>query len=503
METQAVTAEALKGQLATITTDLGNLATKFKEADDARKAEFAKHGEVSEATGKKLDEHGTKMVELQEELKAVAKRLDDAEAMKQRPVNLGGDPEDSPAARFLKSDAYLSYQKRGGRNTDEVEVGSFKRFTTQEARAAAAKALLSTTNLNDALIQPFLAPQVGTVDRQVTIRDLIPTQPIGSPKLEYAEIIGFVEGAVAVSGITRTGNVATVTTGTAHGYDDGDRVRIAGATQTEYNRIAVIRNVTSTTFQYDVQGAPVTPATGTITAQRVGPGSSAAATVAEGAAKPESEFEVILRTLTAAKLAHWLPITRELAQDAPAFRAFIENQLLAELPYAEERQILYGDGTGSNMQGIMTHPNIQHYLWSEGETGDNRVDALVRARVRAEMARLPVTAVVVNPLDWADVVLAKGSDGHYIFGMNGNRAEDFVAMRVVRTPSIAAGEALVGGFGIGATIYDVEQAQMFITDSHDDYFIKNKLAILAEERLMMPIWRPEAFVAVSYDSAPA
>jgi len=74
-------------------------------------------------------------------------------------------------------------------------------------------------------------------------------------------------GFPAISGITRSSGVATATTASAHGLVVGDKVRISGATQTEYNGTVVVVTVpTSTTFTYAVSGTPDTPATGTIIA---------------------------------------------------------------------------------------------------------------------------------------------------------------------------------------------------------------------------------------------
>lgn len=67
-----------------------------------------------------------------------------------------------------------------------------------------------------------------------------------------------------VSGITRSGTTATVTTTAAHRFKVGDKVVMSGATQTEYNGTMVITTVpTATTFTYEVSGSPATPATGT------------------------------------------------------------------------------------------------------------------------------------------------------------------------------------------------------------------------------------------------
>lgn len=72
----------------------------------------------------------------------------------------------------------------------------------------------------------------------------------------------------AVTSVTRTGSVATVTTTAPHEYQTGQTVRIAGAAQTDYNGAFTITVTGASTFTYTVPGTPVTPATGTITAAR-------------------------------------------------------------------------------------------------------------------------------------------------------------------------------------------------------------------------------------------
>jgi HK97 family phage major capsid protein len=74
---------------------------------------------------------------------------------------------------------------------------------------------------------------------------------------------------------------------------------------------------------------------------------------------------------------------------------------------------------------------------------------------------------------------------------------------VIDTPAIAEGTALVGAFGTGAQLYDREQATVRITDSHADFFVKNAIVVLAEERLALAVKRPESFVEVTFDAAPS
>lgn len=78
----------------------------------------------------------------------------------------------------------------------------------------------------------------------------------------------FLRPTSLVSGITRSGTIATVTTSFAHHYLTGDRITISGAVQSGYNLSNVVITVTGTaTFTYDVDAGTTSPATGTIYAQ--------------------------------------------------------------------------------------------------------------------------------------------------------------------------------------------------------------------------------------------
>lgn len=74
------------------------------------------------------------------------------------------------------------------------------------------------------------------------------------------------DSPASVTSITRSGYTATVTQ-TAHGLAVGDEVLIQGAAQLDYNGLQTVATApTANTYTYMVQGTPVTPATGTLTA---------------------------------------------------------------------------------------------------------------------------------------------------------------------------------------------------------------------------------------------
>jgi HK97 family phage major capsid protein len=58
---------------------------------------------------------------------------------------------------------------------------------------------------------------------------------------------------------------------------------------------------------------------------------------------------------------------------------------------------------------------------------------------------------------------------------------------------------LVGSFRLGATLFDRMAATVRTSDSHSDYFVANKVAILIEERIALAVHRPDFFVETTID----
>lgn len=237
-----------------------------------------------------------------------------------------------------------------------------------------------------------------------------------------------------------------------------------------------------------------------------------AATVAERdggdyAAKPQSTLSFRGEQSPVRTIAHWESAHRNTLADEPQLRAIIDNELLYGLRLAEDDQILNGDGTGENLLGVLETDDIQSYSWSSGAltpVPDNKCDAIRRAATLAFLANYEPTGVVVHPNDWEDMELTKNTQGSYLLAVSMNTGADQRIWRipVIDTPAIDEGTALVGAFGTGAQLYDREQATIRISEQHADFFIRNAIVILAEERLALAVKRPESFVKVTFDNAP-
>ena len=225
-------------------------------------------------------------------------------------------------------------------------------------------------------------------------------------------------------------------------------------------------------------------------------------------AKPQSTLTFVGEQAPVRTLAHWEAAHRNVLADEPQLRSIIDNELLYGLRLQEDAQIITGNGSGENLQGILGATGVQTYAWSAGATlpvKDTKADAIRRAATLSFLAYYEPTGVVMHPNDWEDVELTKDSNGQYLVAVSVALGGEPRVWRlpVIETPAMPEGMCVVGAFGTGAQLYDREGPSIRISEQHSDFFIRNAIVVLAEQRLALAIKRPEAFVKVTFNSAPS
>lgn len=216
-----------------------------------------------------------------------------------------------------------------------------------------------------------------------------------------------------------------------------------------------------------------------------------AAPVAETTLKPESNLTFEQRDAKVIKLAHWIKASTEILDDAPALQSTIDQRLRYGLDYVEDLQLLMGSGTGNNLAGIYT--TAQAYAAPFAVTGATAIDILRLAFLQGELALLPADAAVLHPSSWARIELTKDTQGRYIIGNpQGGLQPTLWGRRIVTTLAMPDQQFLAGNFRQSAQIFDREDANVVVSTENSDDFVKNMVTIMAEERLALADYRPEA-----------
>lgn len=216
--------------------------------------------------------------------------------------------------------------------------------------------------------------------------------------------------------------------------------------------------------------------------------------------KPQSDLSFSLESAKVATIAHYIPASKQVLSDVGMMQSYIDGRLRYGLALKVEDQLLNGGGTGVDINGLM---NQASNFLNPGVTVTNetRIDRLRIAMLQVALAEYTADAIVINPIDWATIELTKDDTNKYLFASpQGVTSPGLWGLPVVATQSMDVDDYLVGAFRMGAQVWDREQASVQISTENKDNFVRNMVTILAEERLALTVFRPEAFVKGSFES---
>jgi HK97 family phage major capsid protein len=220
----------------------------------------------------------------------------------------------------------------------------------------------------------------------------------------------------------------------------------------------------------------------------------------EGAEKNESGITFEKKSSAVETIAHWIPASRQVLADAPQLRGIIDGKLRTGLKLKEDEMLMFGDGLNGNLLGLV--PQATAYSNVGLPAGANMVDHLRWAFLQVAKAKYPATFAALSLEDWALIQMMKTDDGAYIFGSPTDGAAPRIwGKRVVESYGLDQGDFLAGS-SLAATIYDREDVSVRVAEQHADFFIKNMVAILCEERLGFTVERPQAIVSGQFVVTP-
>jgi len=218
----------------------------------------------------------------------------------------------------------------------------------------------------------------------------------------------------------------------------------------------------------------------------------------EGAAKNESGLTFEKKTSAVETIAHWIPASRQVLSDAPQLQGLVDGRLRYGLKLKEDGQLVYGDGMNGSLLGMVPQATVFNPAGmpavAQGGVAHTALDYLRWAFLQVARAQYPATFATLSLEDWAAIQMMKTTDGAYIFGTPTDGAAPRIwGKQVVESHSLAAGD-FVAGSGFAATVYDREEVTVRVAEQHADFFIKNMVALLCEERVGFTVERPAALV---------
>lgn len=223
--------------------------------------------------------------------------------------------------------------------------------------------------------------------------------------------------------------------------------------------------------------------------------------VPENTQKPYSDIQFATKITPVTTVAHLFKASKQILDDFAQLQSTIDAEMRYGLKFVEEQEILFGDGTGAHLDGIVPQASAFNPAFQVEQ--QNGIDDLRLAMLQAQLARFPASGHVLHFIDWAKIELTKDSLGRYILANPAALTGPTLwGLPVVATEAAQfLGKFLTGAFNAGAQIFDREETNVVISTENADDFEKNMITIRCEERLALAVKRPEAFVFGSFSGA--
>lgn len=222
-------------------------------------------------------------------------------------------------------------------------------------------------------------------------------------------------------------------------------------------------------------------------------GEGAPAAQVQGSAKSQVDFDITMSNAPAQVIAGYVKISRQMLDDVPAMTSFLQSRLLEKYLVAEDAQLLSGNGTSPNLQGLLGV--------AAAATGASTVDVeqLVEAIAQVEATNYSATGILINPLDWANIVNTKNTASAYSLPGSTVVTTDgqlsIAGIPIFKSTAIAADKFLVGDWSMGAQIMQRDGISVQFSEFDGNNFTENMITVRVEARIAFPIYYADAFVA--------
>ncbi len=228
------------------------------------------------------------------------------------------------------------------------------------------------------------------------------------------------------------------------------------------------------------------------------------ATQTEGSDKGISDFSLEAKDAPVRTIASYIRVSRQMLDDTAFLTSYINQRLPKKLFLEEDDQILYGNGSGDNLEGITAV--AQSFAAITGLSLVSRFDALVNSisQVRTDNGEYQASAIMLNPEDFYIMLVEKDNENRYYFPdavRFGGQPPRVAGVPVITNTAVAADDFIVGDFNLGATMALREGVSLQFFEQDQDNVIKNLVTVRVEERLALPIHNPNAFVYGDFTTA--
>ena len=207
--------------------------------------------------------------------------------------------------------------------------------------------------------------------------------------------------------------------------------------------------------------------------------------VAAGAAKPQSDRDWVKTIVPITKIAHYYKVPEEYLMDIPWMQSEISGVGVEELMYLEDTKFLT-NSAGGEFLGLNQTFNSTAFSAPASLSGSifdaNNYDALVAAWTQLRVLKSNATGSLLNPIDYAAMILTKDTNGMYVFGAPNQSIPNLFGAPIIPHTTVTSDKYFLGDF---TKLVVGQRAGLSVRfyDQNEDDAIKNLVTVVIEERI--------------------
>ena len=224
------------------------------------------------------------------------------------------------------------------------------------------------------------------------------------------------------------------------------------------------------------------------------------APVAQGGLYPESDFALSALDANVRKIGTYFRISEEMLADTAQLTSYLAARAPEKLLTVEDAQILSGNGTGQNLDGLFN-------VATAFDAGDfagavqaaNQFDVLTVAVNQLALAEYAPDYIMINPTDFSKMVLGKATTNEYLQEqVYMNMAPSFMGIPLIKNTAIPAGQYLVGNFAMATQFWIRQNLSLEFFREDRDNVIQGFVTVRVSERVALTTYSPLAIVAGTF-----
>jgi HK97 family phage major capsid protein len=230
-----------------------------------------------------------------------------------------------------------------------------------------------------------------------------------------------------------------------------------------------------------------------------------AAAVAEGSTLAQSDIDLVETTVKLEKIGTYMRITEEMLSDIPALTSFLSARVPQRILAAEDNEILNGDGSTPNLDGLFTDGTA----FAEGGFADavesaNEYDVLIAALNQLQLANYKANVILMNPTDLHKIVLLKSTANEYLKNQIYQGLQPSIAgVPIVTNTAVTAGKFLTMDSNRATQFWIRQNLAVEFSKEDSTNFRDGFVTVRATERVALTNYETSGIVQGTFSTAKA